>query len=81
LLMQAGNAVLAQPADRGAYPQLYAATMQDVRGGDYYGPDGFRQLRGFPRKVGSNKASRDEAAARKLWEVSETLTGVRYLSE
>lgn len=80
-LMQLGNAVLAQPAERGAFPQLYAGTMADVRGGEYYGPDGFRQLRGYPRKVGSNAASRDEKAAAKLWALSEQLTGVRYLSE
>lgn len=78
---QIGNAVLAQPAEMGAYPQLYAGTMADVRGGDYFGPDGFKQLRGYPRKVGSSSASRNEEAARKLWSVSEQLTGIAYLSE
>lgn len=77
-LMRVGNALLAQPADRGAYPQLYAATMPEVRGGTYFGPNGLGQTRGYPRRVGSNRASRDESAARALWALSEQLTGVRY---
>jgi NAD(P)-dependent dehydrogenase (short-subunit alcohol dehydrogenase family) len=80
LVMKLGNALFAQSAAMGALPQLYAATMPGVRGGEYYGPDGFGQNRGHPRKVGSNRASRDEQAARALWELSERLTGVKFLS-
>ena len=78
--MKVGNALFAQPADMGALPQLYAATAPDVRGGEYYGPDGIGQNRGYPKRVGSNAASRDEAAAKQLWALSEKLTGVTFLS-
>lgn len=81
MFMRIGNALLAQSAEMGALPQLYAASMPDVRGGDYYGPDRMGGNRGYPKKVGSNQASRDEDSARRLWELSEKLTGVRYLSE
>ncbi len=73
-----GNRLLAQDATRGALPQLYAATMPDVRSGDYYGPDGLLEMRGWPERVSSSDRSKDEATARRLWEVSEELTGVRY---
>lgn len=78
LVMQAGNALLAQSAERGAYPQLYAATMPEVRGGQYFGPHALGQSRGYPKRVGSNRASRDEDAARALWTASEQFTGVRF---
>ena len=78
LLMSIGNSLLAQSDETGALPQLYAATAPDVRGGDYYGPDGIAESRGHPKRVDSTKASKDTEAARRLWEVSEELTGVRY---
>lgn len=78
LLMQAGNTLLAQSAERGAYPQLYAASMPEVRGGEYFGPHALGQSRGYPKRVGSNRASRNETAARELWARSEGLTGVRF---
>ena len=62
----------------GALPTLFAAVSPDAQGGDYIGPDGFRTMRGHPVKQPSNARSRDEATARRLWEVSEQLTGVRY---
>jgi NAD(P)-dependent dehydrogenase (short-subunit alcohol dehydrogenase family) len=68
----------AQPMDMGALPTLFAATAEEVRGGDYIGPGGLFETRGAPVKVKSNAASHDEAVARRLWEVSEELTGVRY---
>ncbi|WP_109508012.1 oxidoreductase [Nocardioides speluncae] len=77
-VMAVGNRILAQSAEMGALPSLYAATSPDAVGGGYYGPDGFRQLRGYPKKVGSNAKSRDEAMAGKLWELSEKLTGVTF---
>ncbi len=73
-----GNRLLAQNAAMGALPTLYAATSPEVRGGDYIGPDGLGELRGHPKKVQSNARSRDTEAAKKLWEMSEELTGVRY---
>lgn len=75
-IMDVGNSVMAQGADMGALPTLYAATASDVKSGDYFGPDGFLEFKGHPRKCDSNAKSKDTAAAAKLWEVSEKLTGV-----
>ena len=69
-----------QAAADGALPSLYAALGDDIQGGDYCGPASLHQMRGAPVKVGSNRASRDEVAAKKLWSISEELTGVSYLS-
>lgn len=71
--------VVGQSPAAGALPTLYAATSPEARNGDYIGPDGFRQMRGAPRKVGSTRYSRDEDVARRLWELSEKITGVKYL--
>ncbi len=67
-----------QSAAMGALPQLLAATGRDVEGGDYYGPSGFMEMRGHPKKVGRSKRAKDDAVARRLWDVSEELTGVTY---
>lgn len=75
-VMWLGNTLFAQPADRGALPSMYAATAADVISGDYIGPDGFQQTRGYPRKVGSNRRSRNRDIAARLWEVSEQRTGL-----
>ena len=77
-ISELGNRLLAQSAAMGALPTLYAATAADVHGGDYIGPDGLGELWGSPTKVPSNARSHDPDAARRLWEVSETLTGVTY---
>jgi NAD(P)-dependent dehydrogenase (short-subunit alcohol dehydrogenase family) len=73
-----GNRLFAQSAEMGALPTLYAIAAEDVQGGDYIGPDGMGEMHGHPRKVQSNGRARDPEAARRLWEVSEQLTGVRY---
>jgi protochlorophyllide reductase len=67
-----------QPDRMGALPLLYAATMPDVGPNDYWGPDGFMEQRGWPKRVGRSGAARDDAAAHRLWEASEKLTGVTY---
>jgi hypothetical protein len=72
------NRVVAQSDEMGALPQLYAAAVPDLPGGSYVGPDGFQEQRGHPVLVGSTSASKDRQAARRLWEVSEELTGVTY---
>jgi NAD(P)-dependent dehydrogenase (short-subunit alcohol dehydrogenase family) len=77
-LMAIGNRVVAQSADMGAMPSLYAATVPDLPGGSYVGPGGLLELRGHPRVVGSTKAARDERVAARLWELSEQLTDVHY---
>jgi NAD(P)-dependent dehydrogenase (short-subunit alcohol dehydrogenase family) len=79
-VLEIGNRILAQSAERGALPQLYAATAPDVEGGDYYGPDGRGELRGHPKKVKARRTAYDPELGSRLWEVSEELTGVRYLS-
>ncbi len=72
------NAVLAQSAEMGALPTLYAATYPGLPGNAYVGPDGFMEQRGHPRLVDRSAAAKDAAAARRLWQASEQLTGVRY---
>ncbi|MBV9512854.1 MAG: SDR family NAD(P)-dependent oxidoreductase [Mycobacteriaceae bacterium] len=71
-------AQIAQSAEMGALPTLRAATDPDARGGQYYGPDSFFEQRGHPTLVRSSKQSHDEAQQRRLWTVSEELTGVTY---
>jgi NAD(P)-dependent dehydrogenase (short-subunit alcohol dehydrogenase family) len=77
-IMDLGNRFFSQPAAMGALPTLYAATSPDARGGDYIGPDGFMENYGHPRRTRSTARSHDRAVARRLWEVSEQLTSVRY---
>lgn len=67
-----------QPAAKGALPQIRASVDANVKGGDYFGPSGIGELFGYPVLVKSNAASHNEENARKLWEVSEKLTGVKY---
>ena len=73
-----GQLFIAQPATMGALPTLYAATATGVRGGEYFGPDGRGEMRGYPTRVGTSTAAQDPVAAQRLWTVSEELTGVRY---
>jgi NAD(P)-dependent dehydrogenase (short-subunit alcohol dehydrogenase family) len=72
-----GNRLLAQDEDGGALPTLYAATA-DVRGNSFAGPGGIMQQRGAPKLVGRSAAARDADVARRLWDASERLTGVRF---
>jgi NAD(P)-dependent dehydrogenase (short-subunit alcohol dehydrogenase family) len=65
-------------AAMGALPVLLAATDPSARGGEYYGPGGWHEERGFPRLVAPSESAQDEAAQRRLWQESERLTGVRY---
>lgn len=69
---------LLNTSELGALPTLRAATDPAVRGGQYYGPDGFKELRGYPVLVTSNAQSNVKAAQERLWSVSEKLTGVTY---
>ncbi len=72
------NRFFSQGIDMGALPTLYAAIAPDVKGGDYYGPGGWLEMKGYPKKVESNKLSHDTEIARMLWKVSEKLTGIEY---
>jgi NAD(P)-dependent dehydrogenase (short-subunit alcohol dehydrogenase family) len=70
--------LVTQSASMGALPTLRAATDPTVVGGQYYGPDGFRELRGHPTVVESSHRSHDADVQRRLWTTSEDLTGVKY---
>jgi NAD(P)-dependent dehydrogenase (short-subunit alcohol dehydrogenase family) len=72
------NLVFAQSAADGALPSLYGATAPGVRGGEYFGPDRLFGMRGHPKPVSFVRAANKLETARRLWEVSETLTGVRF---
>ncbi len=76
--MRLANRLLAQPAEMGALPILYAATAPDLPGGSYVGPDGIGEMRGHPVLVRATERANDEEDARRLWEISERLTGVTY---
>jgi NAD(P)-dependent dehydrogenase (short-subunit alcohol dehydrogenase family) len=69
---------LAQSARMGALPALRAATDPAAAGGEYYGPGGWHEYTGYPVRVNSSAASHDVAAQRRLWQVSEQLTGISY---
>ncbi|MEU1047568.1 oxidoreductase [Streptomyces sp. NPDC005897] len=69
---------LAQSAERGALAQLYAATDPGVRSGEFIGPDGPGELRGGPKRVRLSPAAADAATGRRLWELSQRLTGVGF---
>lgn len=73
-----GGKVMAQSAHKGAWPTVRAATDPEVRGGEYFGPDGWFEVRGEvgPAHISSN--ARDAAVARRLWQVSSELTGERF---
>ena len=75
--MWLGNKLIAQSDEQGAWPTLYAAT-QDIPGDSYVGPDGFQEGRGHPTLVGRSRAAQDAETARKLWLLSEELTGVSF---
>jgi NAD(P)-dependent dehydrogenase (short-subunit alcohol dehydrogenase family) len=76
--LRALNFWLAQDAAAGALPSLRAATDPDARGGDYFGPHRWQEMTGAPVRVQPIPLAHDEAAQRRLWELSEGLTGVHY---
>jgi NAD(P)-dependent dehydrogenase (short-subunit alcohol dehydrogenase family) len=77
LLSVVGNRLIAQDERAGALPTLYAA-VADVPGDSFAGPDGLLEMRGKPKLVGRSKAAKDADVARRLWDASEELTGVRF---
>src|SRR4051812_13006411 len=77
VLMAVGNRLIAQSDEMGALPTLYAAT-KDLPGDSYVGPDGFREGRGHPTVVDRSTAAADTDTARRLWTLSEELTGVSF---
>ena len=67
--------LLAQSAAAGALPTLYAATSSDAKGGTLYGPDGFYEMKGSPRRSKIVPSAFDQNVWRRLWDASERLTG------
>jgi NAD(P)-dependent dehydrogenase (short-subunit alcohol dehydrogenase family) len=74
----AGWGLFVQNVDAGLLPALYAATSPQAQGGRFYGPDGLGQFTGAPTELTVYRAARDQAAAARLWDVSERLTGVEF---
>lgn len=70
--------LVVQPAEMGALPQLRASVDSEAKGGEYFGPDGFVEMKGYPVQVHPNKHARNAGDIQKLWEVSEKITGVRF---
>lgn len=77
-VMKISNAVVAQKPERGALPQLYAATAPNVEGGQFFGPSGFQEMRGDVTEVEAVPEAHDPEIGRRLWAVSEELTGVSF---
>lgn len=77
-VMALADPFIAQSAEMGALPVLYAATVPDAAGGSYLGPSSMFESRGYPEVVSSNRKSYDESVARQLWSLSEQLTGINY---
>jgi NAD(P)-dependent dehydrogenase (short-subunit alcohol dehydrogenase family) len=78
LASRVAKRVLGQPAAEGARASLHAATARDLRGGEYVGPSAYWGLRGAPCITASSAESYDRESAERLWQISETLTGVRF---
>jgi len=76
--MRVSNALFAQPAAMGALPALYAATSPDVSNGDYIGPDGCMEARGYPTQARVPKQALDKARADRFWALSEQGVGFAY---
>ncbi len=72
------GSIIGQSPEMGALPTVCAATDENIEGGDYTGPDGFGEFYGNPIKVDSNRLSKDEMIAKRLWKISEEMTGVKY---
>jgi NAD(P)-dependent dehydrogenase (short-subunit alcohol dehydrogenase family) len=78
VVLRLANRLIAQSAEMGALPILYAATDPELPGGSYVGPDGPTEMRGYPTVVQPSDRANDLEMASRLWQISETLTGVRY---
>jgi NAD(P)-dependent dehydrogenase (short-subunit alcohol dehydrogenase family) len=77
-LVQMVLVVMGQSSQRGALPTLFGATSPQAQGGHYYGPDGWKEMRGNPAEAKISDAAKDETTARRLSEISQELTGVTY---
>jgi len=80
-MMKVLKPVMSQDAAHGALPTLYAAVAPEAEAGGYYGPDGFQELKGWPKAAKVPKKARDLAVAKRLWSEVERLSGVRFLED
>jgi hypothetical protein len=71
--------LVTQPVERGALPQLHAATAPGLRGGEFFGPAGFLEMRGRVTEVRPSTEAADPATGQRLWTAAEKLTGVSFL--
>jgi hypothetical protein len=78
LMFKVLNPIFSQGVESGVLPTLRAATDPTSKGGEFYGPSGFMELKGSPKVVKSNPISQDVEQARQLWTISEEITGVQY---
>jgi len=67
-----------QKASQGTLPLVRASLDENAQSGDYYGPSGFMEMKGKPVKVKSNKKSHNIESAKKLWDISEDYTGIKF---
>jgi len=70
-----------QSAKKGVLPILYASLEKDIKGGEFIGPDGFQQMRGYPIKVEADEYAKDKEVAERLWKASEEMTNAFHLRE
>ena len=78
LMFRVLNPLFSQNVENGVLPTLRAAIDEKANQGDYFGPSGFMEMKGAPVVVKSNELSHNEANAKRLWSMSEELTGVRF---
>ena len=79
ILMKPFSGLVVQSSAMGALPSIRASVDPEVKGGQYFGPDGKREAKGYPVLVESNGSSHNAGDAQKLWEMSESLTGITFL--
>ncbi|MFJ8013767.1 oxidoreductase [Streptomyces sp. NPDC096339] len=77
-ILKVTNRYVAQDVETGALNQLYAAAAPQTQGGQFIGPDGRNESKGHPTLVQPVESAKDPETARRLWDLSEQLTGVRY---
>ena len=77
-VMKLGNAVFSQPAEKGALPTVLCAASDDAEPGGYYGPTDLGNMKGRIDRARASRVAKSEVAAKKLWTLSEELTGVRW---
>ncbi len=77
-IMEFMNKIFAMSVEKGTLPILRAAVDKNADCGDFFGPDGFMEMTGYPARVDSNKLSHNKELAEKLWEVSEKMTNINF---